>query len=254
MSFRSQQPYKFFTEMHGMINSTNPHFTRYAFHRFRVLPALDSPHGRESQRTPCRWQFHAIWDDFSCIAMAIFWYAFSCITRRSVLIRIPGVLYKGCTSSVNIADCYQLSLTANVTQQLDPGFPDSPRQRIEFRSETQADGSSFKYTWKQFLYPNVGTTRNFFHLMQVFSMKDSGPVVTLDAVSGKAAVNDFFRSCTDTKCPSIDIASYAGRLTQHTLVVTFGPNGKLSYIVSDPQTKKVLLTYNVTGYMGSGGS
>ena len=179
---------------------------------------------------------------------------FSCHTHRSALIRIPGVLYKGCTSSVNIADCYQLSLTGNVTQQLDPGFPDSPRQRIEFRSETQVDGSSFKYTWKQFLYPDVGTTRNFFHLMQVFSMKDSGPVVTLDAVSGKATVNDFFRSCTVTKCPSIDIASYAGRLTQHTLVVTFGPNGKLSYLVSDPQTKRPLLTYNVTGYMGSGGS
>jgi len=166
---------------------------------------------------------------------------------------VLGILYQGCEPPMKIANCYSLFLTSDPQKQLDPGYP-TPRQRIEFRSPNQADGTTFKYTWKHYLDRGVGTTQHFFHLMQVFSTGDGGPVVTLDALSGKATIVDFFRSCVDTRCPSIDIAALEGRVTSHSMIVRYGPHGKLNYNVSDALTGTTLLSYNIIGTMGTGGS
>jgi hypothetical protein len=91
--------------------------------------------------------------------------------------------------------------------------------------------------------------------MQVFSTGNAGPVVTLDAVAGRLAITDFspLRGCTLVPCPSIPISSVLGRVTSHTMVVTYGPKGKLYYVVKDPSGKE-LLSYNVTGAMGFDGT
>lgn len=181
-----------------------------------------------------------------------------------------GVLYKGCnsTSSIKISDCYQLSLVRDPTKQLDPGFPDSPRQRIEFYTPGAADGTTHKYTWK-YLYefhlrvnrrllmsffslaPGVGTSTHFFHLMQLYSRGDGAPIVTLDALSGKVTVRDYKRSCASTQCPSVALSSFTGKTTVHTMSVTYGPQGKMNYVITDFQTRKVILSYKVSGPMGS---
>ena len=90
--------------------------------------------------------------------------------------------------------------------------------------------------------------------MQVFSVADDGPVVVLDAYSGKAGVKDYFRPCGSQSCPSMDLASYEGRVTFHSMLITFGRNGSISYSVTDSHTGAGLLFYNSTGYMGSGGT
>jgi hypothetical protein len=168
---------------------------------------------------------------------------------------LSGILYRGCDNVHEISDCYTLSLTSDPTKQLDPGPFPSPRQRIEFRSPDHADGTTYMYTWNHKLSSSVGTTASFFHLMQVFSTGNAGPVVTLDAVSGRLAINDFspLRACTLVPCPSIPISSILGVITSHTMVVTYGPAGKLYYVVKDLSGNK-LLSYNVTGAMGFGGT
>jgi len=175
-----------------------------------------------------------------------------CNRRATVL----GILSSGCSSSIDISDCFTLSLTSNANKELDirdPPFP-TPRQRVEFRSLTEADGSTFKYTWKHYLHSGVSTSDHFFHLMQVFSTGNGGPVVTLDARSGTAAIQDYARSCSDTRCPAIPLSSFTDRVTHHTMTVTYGPNGKLHYVVSDAGSGDTLLSYSVTGAMGKSGS
>jgi hypothetical protein len=172
---------------------------------------------------------------------------------QSDFLVLSGILYQGCDSPMNITDCYTLSLSQDPTKNLDPGFP-TPRQRIEFRSPNQADGTTVKYTWKHYLQTGVGTTTSFFHLMQIFSTGDGGPVITLDAVSGKIIIKNYFQSCGGAGCPSMDLAKYEGRVTSNTLVVTYGPNGEMSYVVSDASSGNILLSYKVQGYMGTGGS
>jgi hypothetical protein len=93
-----------------------------------------------------------------------------------------GVLTHGCTSSVSgIGDCYQLTLSSNPNDNLDPGNW-TPRQRNELHFPPQADGSTWKYEWTHYLAPGTGSTTHFFHMMQVFSTSDDGPLVTLDPV------------------------------------------------------------------------
>ncbi|EPQ55372.1 hypothetical protein GLOTRDRAFT_129646 [Gloeophyllum trabeum ATCC 11539] len=167
--------------------------------------------------------------------------------------RPVGVLKQGCSSTpgAHITNCYSLSLTSNATQQLDSGFPDSPRQRIEFLTKGSADGTSHTYKWRYYLSSQTGTTTRFFHLMQVFSRGDNAAIVTLDAVKGQFAVEDNFRNCSVTRCPSVAISQFTDRTTLHAMTVTFGPTGKLRYIVTDADTGANILSYTASGKMGS---
>ncbi|KAI0795130.1 hypothetical protein C8Q75DRAFT_530421 [Abortiporus biennis] len=137
---------------------------------------------------------------------------------------------------------------------LDQGHLDSPRQRNEFLTAKSADGTSVTYSWKYYLSSQVGTSTHFFHLMQVFSDGQGEPVVTLDAVNGQLAIVDVARGCTTNKCPAVAISQFTDRTTLHTIKVTFGPNGKLNYAITNADTGASILSYSATGAMGSGGS
>ncbi|KZW00715.1 hypothetical protein EXIGLDRAFT_720952 [Exidia glandulosa HHB12029] len=155
---------------------------------------------------------------------------------------------------IDIGDCYQLSLVSDPKKQLDHGHLDSPRQRIEFYTSTLADGQSFSYQWRMYLSSQSGTSSSFFHLMQVFSHKDGGPVITLDAVKDTIAVKDYKRTCgSQTTCPSIALSRFTNHTTVHKVSGVFGPKGRIDYHVSYVNGTQ-LLRYNTTGYMGSGGS
>ncbi|KZS86532.1 hypothetical protein SISNIDRAFT_461645 [Sistotremastrum niveocremeum HHB9708] len=167
-----------------------------------------------------------------------------------------GILRQGCSDPLaKIKSCYDLSLTSNPSQQLDPGFPSSPRQRIEFRTNSQKAGSTASYTWKQTLQP-TSTSTHFFHLMQVFDEPDGTPVMTLDAVNGNARIVDYSpqRQNCGGGCPTIPISQYTGITTLHSLRVTFGANGSAVYTVSNAVTGKQLLSYKPKGYMGGSSS
>ncbi|KZT27106.1 hypothetical protein NEOLEDRAFT_156509 [Neolentinus lepideus HHB14362 ss-1] len=150
-----------------------------------------------------------------------------------------------------MSNCYSLSLTSDPIKQLDPGFPDSPRQRIEFLTKGMSDGTSATFKWKYLLSSKTGTTTHFFHLMQLFSRGDNGPIITLDAVKGQISVNDYVRDCSATRCPTVPINQFTDRTTQHTMAVTVGPSGKLKYVVTNAETGVIILSYSASGKMGS---
>ncbi|KZT61331.1 hypothetical protein CALCODRAFT_506321 [Calocera cornea HHB12733] len=77
-----------------------------------------------------------------------------------------GIFTKGCTSSVShISNCYQLTLSSNPNDNLDPGNW-TPRQRNEQHFPPQTDGSISGDT----IWPPV------------FSTVDDGHLVTLDPI------------------------------------------------------------------------
>ncbi|KAF5375908.1 hypothetical protein D9615_008163 [Tricholomella constricta] len=175
--------------------------------------------------------------------------------RNNFSWQASGILYQGCKDSVsfpiNIANCYALSLSSDPTAHLNPGAA-TPRQRIEFLSPGAADGVTQKFKWRYYLSSTVGTSSKFFHLMQLFSRGDGSPIITLDAVNGQIKIKDYKRDCVTTGCPSIPLASFTDRTTVHFVTVTYGPNGRMDYVVKDAADQsKMLLRYTVTGQMGS---
>ncbi|KZS93859.1 hypothetical protein SISNIDRAFT_410813 [Sistotremastrum niveocremeum HHB9708] len=164
-----------------------------------------------------------------------------------------GILYKGCSNTAAaISDCYNLTLTSNPNEQLDPNFLSSPRQRIELRGDSHPSGSSYSFQWKQWLSSSVGTSTHFFHLMQVFDETADGPVVTLDAVSNKLSIKDYATARTDCggTCPSVALTNYNGITTLHSMTVTFGQSGSLSYKVTNAKSGATVISYSAAGAMG----
>jgi len=106
-----------------------------------------------------------------------------------------GILTQGCTSDAShIGDCYGLTLSSNPIDNLDPGNW-TPRQRNELHFPPQADGSTWTHYWKHYLASGMGSTEQFFHMMQVFSTADDGPLVTLDPILGAVQITDYERGC-----------------------------------------------------------
>ncbi|KAJ7366584.1 hypothetical protein DFH08DRAFT_1003756, partial [Mycena albidolilacea] len=167
-----------------------------------------------------------------------------------------GVLWEGCSSSaahpIDITECYGLQLFADPTKNLQDSAADSPRQRIEFLTAGAADGTSWVYERKFYLSSETGTTNHFFHLMQILARGGSGgPVITLNAAAGKVAIGDVVRGCPKAGCPSIALADFTDRTTVHSMTVTYGPKGSVTYAVKDATTRRTLLTYSATGSMGT---
>jgi hypothetical protein len=62
--------------------------------------------------------------------------------------------------------------------------------------------------------------QQLFHLMQVFGLSESNPIVALDALSGNLKIVDFSntnRSCGSLPCPSTPLSNYFGKYTTHTI-------------------------------------
>ncbi|KAK7458704.1 hypothetical protein VKT23_009704 [Stygiomarasmius scandens] len=176
-----------------------------------------------------------------------------------------GVLFQGCTDDkIHITDCFGLQLSADTTKNLETGLPEgaTPRQRIEFLPNAGgAAGETYQYEWKFYLSSQTGTTKNFFHLMQLLNRKaqgiaKTGPVITLDARSDQVQINDvFMQGCSGSDCPSIPLADFEDRTTLHRAMVTYGENGHFLYVIQDADHgNKELLRYEVSGNMGSDGS
>ncbi|KAJ3890758.1 hypothetical protein GG344DRAFT_77567 [Lentinula edodes] len=167
-----------------------------------------------------------------------------------------GPLYSGCNlSGVKISDCYQLTLSSVATQNLEDYGSSTPRQRTEFLTASAAVGTTHKYQWSYFLKSPVGTSTHFFHLMQLFSRDDGGPILTLDAINGVIAIKDNYRDCSKTGCPSIPLSTFTDKTTIHTVAVTYGSsNGSFKYVITDSATSNVLLSYSASGNMGGNAS
>lgn len=167
-----------------------------------------------------------------------------------------GILLVGeCGKGLAISDCYSLELSGDPSKNLQDRDVDSPRQRIEFWTPGVADGTTQKFKWRFYLSSQTKTTKNFFHLMQVLSRGDGGPIVTLDAVNDRIMIKDYKRDCDVTGCPSIPLDRFTDRTTVHFVTVTFGPKGSLEYVIEDAADESVaLLSYSVKGAMGSDSS
>ncbi|GAA5917280.1 hypothetical protein JCM5296_004844 [Sporobolomyces johnsonii] len=131
------------------------------------------------------------------------------------------------------------------------GTAPSPRQRIELFSWPGAEAATtWAYTWKSHTM-NTSTSAHFFHVWQILR-RDAcgGPVVTLDFLNDKATITDTVRKCTD--CTSAPVSSFFDRTIHHTLQITFGINGRLSYAAYDAANPLVpLLKYEVEGDTGA---
>ncbi|KAL1708865.1 hypothetical protein EV121DRAFT_276817 [Schizophyllum commune] len=161
-----------------------------------------------------------------------------------------GILKTPCTDSkIAIGNCYSLSLSKDPKANLDTNHLDSPRQRNEFRVPYAAAGETHTYSWKQYLYSSTGSGSTFFHLMQILDYNTLQPVIMLDARNGRVQVES--TNLCKSGCPSIPMASYTDRTTVHTMKITYGPSGSLTYTVTDASTKKTLLTYSVKGALGT---
>ncbi|KAF8317908.1 hypothetical protein DL93DRAFT_2165335 [Clavulina sp. PMI_390] len=166
-----------------------------------------------------------------------------------------GELYSGGCTPVNqsISECYELKLSGSVDEHLDPKHLHSPRQRVEFRSPGEVgDGTSWIYTWNSF-YPsaNLNSTNTFFHFMQIFSQADSGPVYYFDLLRNRdAVVKNWLTNTTIAKVP---IEKVMDLTLHHRVEVTYGPQGRLDYTVSQKSNGTTILHVEEAGYMGTGG-
>ncbi|TRM63166.1 hypothetical protein BD626DRAFT_583624 [Schizophyllum amplum] len=161
-----------------------------------------------------------------------------------------GVLKTPCTDSkIAIGSCYSLSLSKDPNTNLDTNHLDSPRQRNEFRVPHGAAGETRTYSWKMYLYSSTGSGSSFFHLMQVLDYVTLQPVVTLDARKGNVQIES--STLCKSGCPKIPMSAFTDRTTLHTMTITYGPSGSISYKIVDVSSKKTLLTYSAKGALGS---
>ncbi|KAF7290047.1 hypothetical protein HMN09_01309700 [Mycena chlorophos] len=160
-----------------------------------------------------------------------------------------GILTSACPAGSLITNCYSMFLSPNASAMLDTAHLDSPRQRTEWHFPTLSTGSSFSYSWKQYLATGTSTSVHFFHLMQVFGVPENGPVLTLDALSGQLTIVD--TSC-GSSCPTTPLSNYWGQYTTHYISGKTGASGTLTYTVKG-QTGSTILSYTrPTGSLGSG--
>ncbi|EIM83709.1 uncharacterized protein STEHIDRAFT_112991 [Stereum hirsutum FP-91666 SS1] len=148
-----------------------------------------------------------------------------------------GILIEGCPSSIKIDDCITLQETSDPTKMLDNG---APKQRIEFYDAKEKDGVTATYNWKYYLSSKTVmsyllhftcTTNNFFFLMQLYTDSLGEPVVDLSAIKDKVFIKDVLNKglCPKSGCPSVALGDHTDRVTQHSMTVTFGVNGKMAY-------------------------
>ncbi|KAH7104255.1 hypothetical protein BKA62DRAFT_827827 [Auriculariales sp. MPI-PUGE-AT-0066] len=148
---------------------------------------------------------------------------------------------------IQINDCYGIQLSSNASQMLDQGHLDSPRQRAEFLTMSIATGA-FGYSWRSYLSSQTGTSNSFFHLMQVLSRDDGGPIITLNAVAGQVVVKDYVRA--NITSPSMSLSQFTDRTVIHRIKGVYSANGSLDYRISDVNGTQLLRYTVATGNTG----
>ncbi|SCZ88534.1 BZ3500_MvSof-1268-A1-R1_Chr2-1g04473 [Microbotryum saponariae] len=193
-----------------------------------------------------------------------------------------GVLiHGGCGRHIAISDCWQMGLNAtgnlatrsengsSVVHSYDPSDPKweedvtgqtlekrqaSARQRIKIFSLPPAPAKSRNlYIWRSYLTnaPSTIIGTNFFHLFQLLRRDSTGGAVLTGDVKGNSYVlMDNVRKQEVT----IPLGSFQGRVIEHRLWVVAGTNGSLSYVATDLDHGKRLMTYAATGDTGTNSS
>lgn len=92
--------------------------------------------------------------------------------------------------------------------------------------------------------------------MQIFSVGNSGPVITLDAIKDEVQIVDITGShgCPSAGCPGITLEDFVDRVTLHSMSITYGPSGKKSYTVKDQTTGSTMIVFSASGDMGKDGT
>ncbi|KAF8313783.1 hypothetical protein DL93DRAFT_2058671, partial [Clavulina sp. PMI_390] len=149
-----------------------------------------------------------------------------------------------------ITDCYEMSLVADPTQQLDPDSA-TPRQRIEFLTAHQPAASESPSVASTCSSSCVFLSASFFHLMQIFSTGDSGPVYFMDIIEDMVYVKDV---AAGTYLTSATLANFSNRPLLHTMTITYGPSGSIQFAITDSQTGAAVLSFSKSGGIGSDGT
>ncbi|KAF8313785.1 hypothetical protein DL93DRAFT_2167593 [Clavulina sp. PMI_390] len=155
----------------------------------------------------------------------------------------------GCSSGKQyISDCYEMSLVADPTQQLDPGAG-TPRQRIEFLTAHQPDRAKWKYVWKSYIPAYDTGSTSFFHIMQIVTT--GGPIYFMDIIEDMVYVKDV---AAGTHLASATLADFSNRPLLHTMTITYGPSGSIKFAIADSQTGDAVLSFSKSGGIGSDGT
>lgn len=105
---------------------------------------------------------------------------------------------------------------------LDPGHLDSPRQRIEMYTPGAPSGTSWEYTWKEYISSQTKTTEKQNALMQILTRdpKDGHglPIMSLQAINGIARVENNYQKC-DKKlgCKNVKMEELYDKTVVHTV-------------------------------------
>ncbi|GAA5861278.1 hypothetical protein JCM8547_008543 [Rhodosporidiobolus lusitaniae] len=133
----------------------------------------------------------------------------------------------------------------------------SSRQRNEIYSyPPAASGETWRYTWKSYQDPSTSTNSHFFHSWQILRRDgDGGPVVSVDYINGQVMVIDTVRGCKPCVEYSGGTSGWFGNTVEHTLRVTYGTSGSLSYTAAFSSAPSApILSYSASGDMGSSAS
>lgn len=134
-----------------------------------------------------------------------------------------------------------------------PPPPADPRQRIEFLTWPAAPaGSNWSYRWKTRTLATPAGSKLHHHWQLLRRDACGGATVTLSFNNGRAIIKDSIRSGTT---PSVDLNQWFGKTIIHSMNVTYGIKGFLSYTAVDAAVPSVpLIKYLARGDMGSSSS
>ncbi|KAL1675380.1 hypothetical protein EV122DRAFT_281142 [Schizophyllum commune] len=139
-------------------------------------------------------------------------------------------------------------LSSDGSKNLDTKHLDSPRQRNEFRAPDQPAGKTRTYEWKTYVSGETGTSDNFFHLTQIKLDHVDPPLLTLTARKGKIGIES--EELCGGGCASASWDDYVDRTVQHTMKITFGPNGSMDYKIKDADSGKTIVSQSLKGHFG----
>lgn len=116
------------------------------------------------------------------------------------------------------------------------------------------------YHWGEQLFPSHANVRIDFSYFSIlilnvslsFSKSDANPVYFLDVLKSQVVLKDVK---ANQIVASTDLSNFLQRPLQHSLTVTFGPNGNIDYQVTDGSSGAMVLGWTKpSAAVGSGGT
>lgn len=170
-------------------------------------------------------------------------------SAKTFAIQASGKVISGCNGS---SDCYTLSLgSSGDSFAANSGSVDmSDRQRIEFLTDynSENNGQSWEYSWTSSVSKDTGLeSSQWMHMWQLFT--DAGAFVQLTAMNNKVSVRVKVAGARKRgKCSTtIPYDDFKGNTYNHSMKVTYGPDGSMTYTMTDASTKKQTLSCSYSG-------